>query len=281
MIRAYHQPEELDAALKLIADGATPVAGATALYTARSKRNNDLVDVTRLGLNKIEVEPKRLLLAAGVTLSQIVEAENIPGMEGAILRKVARAVASRPLRNMITVGGNIAHLVYWADLPVALLALDASVEVQKAGATTRIIPIAECLEPGKHPFAGGLITRVIVPLRDGICGFGYERFHRTEGEYSLGTVCTTLKIGEGKKIEQARIVVGAVQNRPIRITDAENLLNGSTADADCVESILGRVLAATNFAPNYRASLEYRRSLLSALTRRSITTAYTWATRES
>jgi CO/xanthine dehydrogenase FAD-binding subunit len=280
MIRAYRQPEELDAALRLIADGATPVAGATALYTARAKRNIDLVDVTRLGLNKIIVEPKRVVIDAGVTFSQVVEASNIPGMEGAVLRKVCRSAASRPLRNMITIGGNIAHLVYWADLPVALLALDASVEVQKAGATTRIIPISECIEPGKHPFAGGLITSIIVPLRDGLWGFGYERFCRTEGEYSLGTVCTTFKLGEGKKVEQAHIVVGAVQNRPQRITEAETLLNGTVAQPACIERIAERLVASVTFAPNYRASLEYRRSLLTALTRRSVATAYAWATRE-
>ena len=46
------------------------------------------------------------------------------------MRELPGVAGPRAVRNAITLGGNVAHLVYWADMPVALLALNATVEVE-------------------------------------------------------------------------------------------------------------------------------------------------------
>ncbi|HPB98297.1 MAG TPA: FAD binding domain-containing protein, partial [Polyangiaceae bacterium] len=74
MIAAYHQPEALGAALDLIANGAVPIAGATGLYTGRVKRDHQLVDITRLGLNQIEISADAVRIGATVTLAELVAA---------------------------------------------------------------------------------------------------------------------------------------------------------------------------------------------------------------
>jgi aerobic carbon-monoxide dehydrogenase medium subunit len=280
MIRAYHQPENLDAALELVARGAVPVAGATALFTSRSSRDAELVDLTRAGIDAIRVEPARLVLGAMVTLSTLADADSIPGMAGALLRRVARHVASPPLRNAITIGGNIAHPTYWADLPPVLVALDAALEIRRAGQAAQWVPIASCLEAKKRPWDGGLITSVAVPITDRIQGFGHERFVRTVTDYSLATVCATAT-RSGSILSQVSVVVGAVQMRPQRVADIERKLEGMAPGADAIGEAAKRLSEQVAIAPNFRASAQYRRDLVAVLTRRALTTACSWAMREN
>lgn len=275
MIRDYHTPERIDEALALVARGAVPIGGGTNLYTARSSRAVELVDVTRLGLDQVKVEQGRIVIGAAVTLSQLAGASGMPGMAGALLRKAARAVASEPLRNMITVGGNVAGLNYWADLPPVLLSLDAKVQIQRAGAPQVTEPMAACMQPGKHPWEGGLITAIEVPTPAGVQVFGYERFVRTVTDYSLATACVTMT-RQGESFRDVRVVIAAIQSRPWRAQAVESALEGKGFDAAAVKAAVA-LLGEVAVAPNYRASAAYRRQLVSVLTERALMTAYQWA----
>ncbi len=279
MIAAYHQPEALDVALDHVAKGAIPVAGATGLYTGRVKRGQQLVDVTRLGLDGIDVTADAVTIGSTVTLAQLAGADEIPGMPGAVLRRAARGVASAPLRNAITVGGNLAHLVYWADMPVALLALDAIVEVQRAGHAASQRPIADCLREGKRAWDGGLITWVRIPLGKGTRGFGYERFTRTSTDYAFATTCVTMR-RDGDKASEVRVAVGAVQSRPVRLPDVEAMLEGRAVDGALRDAIVRKVKDVVQVAPNFRAPADFRRELAGVLTGRAVDKAWTWASRE-
>lgn len=275
MIRAYHSPENLDEALALVARGAVPVGGATALFTARSSRDVELVDVTRLGLDRIQVEAGRIVMGASVTLTQIARASELPGMPGALLRRSIRTAASEPLRNMITLAGNIVSANYWADLPPVLLALDAEVEIRKQGDAPRTIPFATCLEPGRHPWEGGLVTSVSVPVPQARQLFGYERFVRTATDYALATACVTATL-VGEVMKDVHVVFGAIQTRPFRATGAEEELEGKSfgqAEIDAAIVALGEL----PIAPNYRAPAAYRRKVAGVLARRAMQTASGWA----
>ncbi len=279
MIAAYHQPEALGAALDLIANGAVPIAGATGLYTGRVKRDHQLVDITRLGLNQIEISADAVRIGATVSLAELVAAAQIPATAGEVLRKVARGIASAPLRNMITVGGGIAHIVYWADMPVALLALDATVEVQRAKEKPVQIPIDFCLRDGKKTWDGGLITSVRVPLDSDKISFGYERFTRTASDYAFASACVTLR-NVGGVAKRVRVVLGAVQGRPSRLASVEALVEGQAITPQLLETIEKNVHSSVQVAPNFRAPAEYRRELAAVLVGRALDSAWAQASRE-
>lgn len=276
MIRAYHQPTAVDDALALVKRGAIPVAGATGLYSGRSRRDAELVDVTGLGLGALDIQDDRIDVGATVSLQRLGLAKELPGMEGALLRRCARIVASRPLRNMITVAGNVAHMVYWADLPVVLLALDASVEVRTSGAPARLVPMADAMKSGKHPWDGGLITKIVVPRRAGTFSFGYERLTRTATDYSLSTVCATVRV-DGPVVRDVRFVAGAVTARPTRMAGVEDVLEGQALDDSTIAKAMGVLGKELAVAPNYRAPTEYRRDLTLVLGRRALENARAWA----
>ncbi|MCU0693791.1 MAG: FAD binding domain-containing protein [Polyangiaceae bacterium] len=279
MISAYHQPEDLQEALDLVARGAVPVAGATGLYTAGFKRDVELVDLTRLGLHGITVTSDRLVLGAAVTLSRLATEDKLPSMQGALLRQVASSIASAPLRNAITLGGNLAYIVYWADMPVVLLALDAQVEVQRFGQQARWIPLASCLEKGKQTWEGGLITRFAVPLRPGHLGFGHHRITRTVSDYAIASACVTLA-RDGDKASNVRVVVGAITSRATRVAQAESLIEGTTVNDAVVTNVKQAVAQSIAVAPNFRAPADYRREVAAVLVGRALHAAWTLASRE-
>ncbi|MBI5546956.1 MAG: FAD binding domain-containing protein [Deltaproteobacteria bacterium] len=279
MTTAYYQPERLEVALRLVARGAQPLAGATALFTGKSRPEGELVDITGLGLSNLEVEPARIALGATCTLAKISDAEELPGMEGALLRRAARAVGSRPLRNAITLGGNIAQVAFWADMPVVLLALDAQLEIAKAAEASQVVDLATALQ-GKRPWEGGLITKIFVPRRQATCGFGYERFARTANDYPFATVCVTFR-RDGAVAREVRVVVGALQPRSFRVPEVEQMIEGKGTDPALVEGAGKKLSEVVTVAPNFRASADYRRELAGVLCKRALESAFTWAMREA
>jgi CO/xanthine dehydrogenase FAD-binding subunit len=279
MITAYHQPTRLDEALLLVSMGATPVAGATALYSAKSQPDGDLCDVTRLGLGTIQVEETRMTLGATVTLTQIVQSPDLVGMPGALLRRAASSVTSRPMRNVITLGGNVAHVAYWADMPVVLLALDAFLEMQWAKGGTSFAPIGDCLRAAKPPWAGGLITAIRIPLHKGRWGFGHERFSRTVNDYPLVTACATLR-RDGDVARDVHLVLGALQPRAFRVTEVETMLEGKALDAKLLAEAARKVSEGVPVGPNFRASADFRREIAGVLARRTLEAAFSMATQE-
>jgi carbon-monoxide dehydrogenase medium subunit len=279
MIAAYHQPEALQDALAHVARGATPIAGATGLFTGRPKREGELVDLSRVGLDTVQVSDSSITLGAAVTLAQIGKDTSLPGMAGAVLRRAARSVASAPLRNAITLGGNIAHLVYWADMPVALLALDASLQVQSVGQPVKEVSIVEALAQGKKAWDGGLILGVRIPLRAGKLGFGYVRFTRTVTDYALASACVTLRL-EGGVARDVRVALGAVQSRPGRVAQVEATVEGTAVDAAVLSAVKAKMAAVVQVGPNFRAPADFRRTLATVLTARAVETAWTWGSRE-
>lgn len=270
MIRAYHQPKRLDDALALLKQGALPVAGATGLYSTRKKIDAELCDITDLGLGKIEVTADAIHLGATVTLTQLIDAD-LPGEEGAFLKLVARHITARPMRNAITIGGNIAHAVFWADMPVALLALDASIEIARAGEAAVTVAIADALK-GSAPWGNGaLITEVVIPLKKGR-RFGYERLSRTKNDYAYVTAAASMSVCDGKASD-VRVVFGALQPRAFRATDIESDLEGKAISAEGIAQAVQKAATDLPIAPNFRASVDYRRDVATALARRAIAQA--------
>lgn len=276
MIRAFHQPLALDEALALVAKGGTPLAGATALYTTKAARDLSIVDIKRLGLDGIAVQNERIVIGATASLTRLAARDDLPGAAGELLRRAARALGSRALRNAITVGGNIVHLAYWADMPVVLLALAAEIEVRRQGAKPARTPLAAAIATRAAPWKGGLLTRIVVPVLGPEWSCGYERFSRTSNDYALATVCALAR-RDGEVTREARVVVGALQGRPVRATAVEAMLEGERPSTSLIAAAAAELAGSVRIAPNFRADADYRRKLAGVLCRRALARALPWA----
>ena len=180
-------------------------------------------------------------------------------------------VAHYQIRNRGTVGGSLAHADPAAEMPGIAVACDGLIFITgKAG--SRVLraqdfflgALTTALQPDE------LITEIRLPLWPQVRSWGFEEFARRRGDFALGAVAAFYdEDGLGRSKDVHIGVIGAA-NRPLRIKEAEDLLNGrALTDALIVEA--GRAVSAAVSPPDdIHASAAYRRALAGTLTERAL-----------
>jgi xanthine dehydrogenase YagS FAD-binding subunit len=140
--------------------------------------------------------------------------------------------------------------VFPSDMCVALVACDATVEVEATGGSRRI-PLRDFFRlPGGTPdletnlAPGELITAIEVPLLPTGSRMAYRKVRdRASYAFALVSVAASLQI-EGGIIQDARLALGGVATRPWRATAAEAVLNGAAATDEVFTAAIERELEA-------------------------------------
>jgi len=158
--------------------------------------------------------------------------------------------------------------VYMSDVAPALVALDASLEILgEAGA--RRIGVEELFTgDGMQPFGLGgaaLIRAVIVPAARQRSGWGFYKATLRGGlEFGMAVVAVTLQLAaDGSTCEDARIVIGAVRERPVRALATERALAGAALDGDRLAKAAAEAAREVSPLPHHGFSKRY---LIDAIT---------------
>jgi xanthine dehydrogenase YagS FAD-binding subunit len=123
-----------------------------------------------------------------------------------------------------------------SDLAVALVALDAAVEIRGAGGA-RVVPLAELHRlPGNTPHIetvlqpGEVITAITVPANvAGLHSHYLKVRDRASFEFAVVSVAAALEL-DGTRIRQARVALGGVGTKPWRVPAVEAALAGASLD---------------------------------------------------
>jgi CO/xanthine dehydrogenase FAD-binding subunit len=280
-VQQYVHADSVAQALDLLADPrrhAAVVAGGTALVRGKRRRVETLVDIGRCGLDRVEIMPDSIWLGAMVRAHSLVR-EPLPGAIGVLLAEAADGIATQPLRNVITVGGNLVRMVAWADLPVALLALDAVVEVRHRERETQLLSLAQLTaeHPRKMLPPGTLLTRVRIPRGGGGAGVTrgatYRRFRTSEVDYSLVSVAALVTLDGADRVAAAAVAVGAVTPRPRRCARGESLLLEQKPGAEVIAASARATAEELDVSPDFRLPVDLRQRILEVEIRRAISTA--------
>ena len=118
-----------------------------------------------------------------------------------------------------------------------------------------------------------LLAEIRLPILDNTWHLGFTEFARRAGDFALAMALTAIKLDDGKIVE-ARIGIGAIEDRPIRIAAAEQVLIGEVPSPELFTAVAE--LAGTSVDPtsDLHASAEYRRDLTRAMTRRALNQAF-------
>jgi CO/xanthine dehydrogenase FAD-binding subunit len=222
--------EEARARLRELGDEALPVAGGTAMRFFAETSERIAVDITRIGLSGIGRENGSFRIGAATTLAYLAGHRD----GGWVLGDVAGRVATQQVRNISTIGGNIARVFPWADLPVALLVLDATMTLLGEG--EQVLGADEYFksQPARLFRGGGLLTTVSVPAVAPPAGFGYHKEVRTSPGFSTMTAAVRVEL-DGGRIARARVAAGAALSFPRRIEGIEEKLAGRPAQEAEIE----------------------------------------------
>lgn len=262
-ISAYHSPGAIDEAVRLLAEeGRTVIAGGTDLLVNPRYMVGvrEVVDIRKLALDYIIVEPTWLRIGAGTTMRGVAQHPVVQALADGILARGASVCGSPNIRNMATLVGNVASALPSADTPPSLIALNAEVVLIGANGV-RAVPLDQFFTgPAKSVRARELIRELRIPLSKIDIHGGFYKIGRTAEDISLVNAATTLIIRDGI-ITEARLVVGAVAPTPLRIARAEAALRGQQATEALLQEVAEIVRAEVRPISDQRASAAYRRQV--------------------
>ena len=175
-----------------------------------------------------------------------------------VLAIAAGSVASRHIRNLGTVGGSLAHADPAGDVPVALLALDATISI--AGRDqVRSCPTSDWFT-GLFEVAMSddeLLVSVSIPRPSATTTHGYRRFSYREGEFPM--IIAAVVLGWEKGIcRRARVAMGGIGAHPQRLPDVECRLVGSPVSGDDVRAAATIAADLVQPPPDIRGSTEWK-----------------------
>ena len=287
--QAYHTPQSVDEALSLLssyAGAAQIVAGGTDLILdvqqGAHAAPQALVDVTTIrGLDQISEADGCVVIGAAVTHAAI-EAHPLIRTHGAALAESCSVVGGPQVRNVATIGGNVAHALPAADGTIGLLALHAEVQVCSWNGSSTACTWQPLLSifagPGKNRLATNqMIGAFRFPLKGPHTGSAFDRIMRPQGVALpiLGVAAQVTLDESGRRATAASIAIGPAGPIPFRATESEALLLASpTLDDGAVAAAVAAAQRQAELRTSkHRASKDYRHEMIAVLLHRGLPTA--------
>ncbi len=270
----FFEPTTLPEASRLFAqEHAQLLAGGTDLVIgmkANTETPQTVISLQKIpGLDGISTDANNNVTIGAMTKVREVElSEDIQKYHTA-LAEGALEIGSIQIRNLATIGGNIAHASPAADTVAGLLVADAQVDIASAdGGHT--VPINELFTgPGQTVLKQGeIITQFRLP--NPASGSHYIK-HKIREVMDLAFIGVASAVNlENGAITDAKIGLAAVAPTPIRATEAENLLKGKEITPELIEQVGEAAAAATSPISDLRCSAEHRREMVNVLTKRTL-----------
>ena len=273
----YSSPKSLAEALALLqkhgADAKILAGGQSLipLMKLRLAAPKHLIDLNGIrDLSYIRESDGHLVIGA-LTRESDLEASEIVKKKYPIIADTAAVIADPIVRNMATVGGNLAHADPANDHPATMLALGS--EVVAAGPKgTRTIPLSNFFT-GLFTTAlnaDEILTELRIPAPPPRSGGAYLKVERKVGDFAAAAVAVQITLDASGNIQRAGIGLTNVGQVPIKATRAEKALVGRPADEKTIAEAAR--IASTEAEPSddLRGPAEYKRSLVRVLTARAL-----------
>jgi carbon-monoxide dehydrogenase medium subunit len=281
----YHRPSTLQDAVALLGrlgKDAKVLAGGQSLIPLMKLRlvsPRHVVDLNRItGLGSIAERDGVLVIGALVRESEL-EASDVVRRRFPILADACRVIADPLVRNLATVGGNLAHGDPANDHPAVMLALEVEVIAVGPQGSRRIPvdgfftgPLETALGPGE------ILTEIHVPLPPPRSGGAYLKMERKVGDFATAAVGVQLTLDAGGTCVRAGIGLTNVGATPIKARRAETLLCGRRVDEPAIREAAQVAADESDPAEDLRGSVAYKRDLVRVLTGRALRRALERAT---
>jgi aerobic carbon-monoxide dehydrogenase medium subunit len=276
----YFRPETVSQAIALLkehGDGAKILSGGQSLIPmmkVRLARPEYIVDINRIaGLEYIK-EEGGFLKIGGLTREADLEASSLIRSKYPIILDTARMIADPQVRNMATVGGNLAHGDPANDHPATMLALGAQIIAAGPGGERGIAikdfflsVFTTALEHGE------ILIEIRIPIPPPGSGGAYLKLERKVGDFATAGVAAQVAIdGEGI-CRGAGIGLTNVGPIPIKANRAEGCLVGKAIDETQIRQAAQFAAEEAQPSSDLRGPAEYKVSMIRELTKRALVRA--------
>jgi carbon-monoxide dehydrogenase medium subunit len=276
----YLRPTTIPEAITLLqqhGDDAKILSGGQSLIPMmklRIARPAILIDINRISRLSYIKEEGGFLKIGGLTRESELEASPLIRAKYSILFDTSVVIADPQVRNLATVGGNLAHGDPANDHPATMVALGAQIVATGPGGE-RVIPIDEffltlfstALNPGE------ILTEIRVPVPPARSGGAYFKLERKVGDFATAAVAAQVTLDANGAVQKVGIALTNVGPTPIKAKKAEDFLRGKKLDEANIRQ--AGQLAADEAQPSsdLRGPAEYKKGLVKELARRALARA--------
>jgi CO/xanthine dehydrogenase FAD-binding subunit len=269
--KAYFRPQSLEEALCLREEHGADllvIAGGTMALPLINKgvsRPELAMGLRGAGLNYVRADNGSVRIGAAATITQVRQESGI-----ALLEQAGKNVAAWAIQNMGTAGGNLFAPPPAGDLAVAMLALDAEVEIASRSRGSRVVPLADfftgfltsCLEPDE------LVVEIRVPRPAGKTALlKHGRLYTNTPAIVTVAIHAAVEEGQAKDV---RIALNAVGPHPILAPQAQAAVVGTRLEEAAIEAAASAAAEECEPFTDPIASEWYRRKMAGVFVQRAL-----------
>lgn len=244
------------------------IAGGTDLMVQRPEElAQSAIDTLydRRDLKGIKTDNGKFITGASVTINEFAGSEVllkfIPG-----LTSYAKLIASEPVRNMATIGGNLVNASPIGDMTIMLLALDAELMID-GGDSPRTLPLKDFYLSYKKTALekNEFVRHIIFDCKPEPALFSFEKVSRRT-HLDIASVNSALKvIMKGSIISECHLSAGGVSPVPLFLAKTSIFLKGKEVSAETILQATEIMQEEISPISDVRGSAEYKRLLLRQL----------------
>ena len=250
----YVKAESLEEAYTLNQAKNNKIIGGMLWVRLGNLSYNTVIDISNLGLDKIEEDDDQFKIGAMVPLRELETNENLNKYTNYAVRDALKDIIGVQFRNLATLGGSIWGRFGFSDVLTVFLALDSYVELYKGG----IVSMADF---SKMQYDNDILLSIIVKKKPCKCVYDSVRIQRTD--FPVLTCAASIIDNEYK------VVIGARPSKACLYSDEKGILSNSITKETA--ALFAKELSENvPTSSNNRGSAEYRSKLVSVLTERNL-----------
>lgn len=272
----YFAPSTVEEAVQLLAEhgfDAKILAGGQSLIPAMRFRlavPGVVIDLNGIDSMRYLREDNGHLAIGSMLRESALEESELVQSQYHLLADAAKVIADPIVRNMATVGGNIAHADPANDHPAVMLAYNAEV-IAISPNGTRAIAIDDFFVNLFETTLSDdeILTEIRIPKPNANTVGAYVKFERKVGDYAISAVAVQLTM-DGDTCTAARIALTNVSPVPMRAKNAEQALIGNKITDDLLEAAGQAAAAECDPSPDLRGDVDYKRDITRVILKRAV-----------
>ncbi len=274
----YYRPESLKEAYGLMEKWkgkADYIAGGTDIIVRIKQgvvRPDALVSVRGIGELRVRSLNGGLTLGS-MTRFRDIERDPSISRDYPALKAAAGWLANPQVRNVATIGGNICNAAPSADSVPPLLVMAADAILEGPGGRRKIALEQFFKGPGETDMkAGEVLTAIRLPEMPDHSGSAFMKMGRVTQDLAVANAAAFVAM-EGDVCRKCRLAAGAVAPVPMRLRQAEKIVEGRKIDRDLLDQVAETVSQEVSPITDVRSTEAYRRIVSGVLVKRAITAA--------
>lgn len=265
----YCRPDTLGETVGLLEEfgiDATLLAGGMslgAMLNMRLVRPAAVIDIKRVaGLDAVAIDAE---VRTGATLRQAAAMADPALMRAVPLLALALPhVGHFQTRNRGTLGGSVSHADPSSEIPLVLVTLGGSVELQSKRGTRRVAArefFLDILTTQRQP--DELLTALLWPKATPGAGYAFAEIAQRHGDFAIVACAAEATLKGDGSLATLAFGLGGVESRPM-VADTDSFL-GKRADAALAAQIASAAAKAATPMSDFKATADYRRALIEAI----------------